>query len=91
MTTADDWTATDSYRTDDTGRPWRLYVETGTRDYHEQWRLARAHELFTRNPDGSRTCNDCGATYTRADGAVMRSHRRRVHGEHHETPGVCDA
>jgi len=50
-----------------------------------------AHESFTRNADGSRTCDDCGQTFARADGAVMRAHRRRVHGEDHATPGVCDA
>lgn len=50
-----------------------------------------AHESFTRNADGSRTCVDCGQTFDRADGAVMRSHRRRVHHEAHAVPNVCDA
>jgi hypothetical protein len=49
----------------------------------------RAHEHFTRNPDGTATCNDCGKTFTRPDGSVFRGHRRRDHGEHHDTPGVC--
>jgi hypothetical protein len=54
-----------------------------------------AHESFTRNADGSRTCIDCGQTFPGGPfgvgGDVMRSHRRRTHGETHPTPGVCDA
>jgi len=51
-----------------------------------------AHESFTApTADGSRTCLDCERTFARADGAVMRSHRRRAHGEEHHIPGVCDA
>ena len=52
-----------------------------------------AYESFTREADGSRRCVDCGQTFPApyCDGPVMRSHRRRVHGEHHDTPGVCDA
>jgi len=51
----------------------------------------QAYESFTRNVDGSRTCNDCGKTFQRADGSVMRSHRRNTHGEYHYTPAVCNA
>jgi hypothetical protein len=50
---------------------------------------APAHESFTHNHDGSRTCVDCGQTFANADGAIMRSHRRRVHNEDHRVPGVC--
>lgn len=57
----------------------------------EQQAAKPADESFTRAADGSRSCKDCGQRFERADGAVMRSHRRRVHGEYHYTPGVCDA
>ena len=51
-----------------------------------------AHESFTPpGPNGERTCLDCGQEFRRADGAVMRSHRRRIHDEDHPIPDVCDA
>lgn len=46
---------------------------------------------FNRTENGGCACRACGRQFPRADGSVMRSHAKRVHGVVVAVPARCDA